>query len=103
MDRSDLQPHFLKQQLLHAYGPEDLTKMQTAFDQLCRDEAVHLFGDTERDNLAKAIVTAYDSKMDERTLAAVALSLYTDLRQRRQKPAWREAQESAPLRTAEAK
>ncbi len=103
MERSQLQPHFLKQHLLHAYGPEDLTNMQSAFDQLCRDEAVHLVSDIERDNLAKAIVTAYDSKMDARTLLAVALSLYTDMRQRRKRPSWRDNQQSAPLHAAAAK
>ncbi len=69
--------------------------MQTAFDQLCREEAVHLVSDTERDNLAKAIVTAYDSKMDAETLVAVALSLYTDMRYRSRRPSWRQNQEAA--------
>lgn len=100
MERSELQPHFLKQHLLHAYGPEDLTRMQAAFDQMCRDEAEHLCSDTERDNLARAIVTAYDSKMDAMTLLAVALSLYTDMRQRRRRPAWRDVQQSGQFRTA---
>jgi len=88
MDMSSLQPHFLKQQLLHAFGPEDLTRMQSAFDRLCRDEAAHLVSETERDSLAKAIVTAYDSKMDEPTLLAVALSLYTGSRSTWKRRAW---------------
>ncbi len=103
MERSQLQPHFQQQHLLHAFGPDDLARMQAAYDQLCRDEAVHLFSDMERTNLAKAIVTAYDSKMDAKTLLAVALSLYTDMRQRRRRPAWRVAQESAQLQAAGAK
>ena len=88
MDSSNLIPLFIKQHLLHAFGPEDLTKMQTAFDRLCRDEAEHLVSEIERENLAKAIVTAYDSKMDERTLLAVALSLYTNSRVSWKRRAW---------------
>lgn len=88
MDRSNLTPFFVKQHLLHAFGPIDLTRMQTAFDRLCREEAAHLVSEEERENLAKAIVTAYDSKMDEATLLAVALSLYTGSRSSWKRRAW---------------
>jgi len=88
MERSNLIPIFVKQHLLHAFGPEDLTKMQAAFDRLSRDQAAHMVSETERENLAKAIVTAYDSKMDEPTLLAVALSLYTGSRAMSKRRAW---------------
>lgn len=88
MDKSNLIPLFVKQHLLHAFGPDDLTRMQTAFDRLCRDEAAHLVNEIERENLAKAIVNAYDSKMDEPTLLAVALSLYTGSKATIKRRAW---------------
>lgn len=71
-----MNPYFANQQILHAYGPDDLSKMQDVFDQLSHSEKAHLVSEEERANLAKAIVAVYDSKLDEPTLMAVALSSY---------------------------
>ena len=80
--------YFANQQILHAYGPDDLSKMQSVFDRLSRSEEKRLASETERANLAKAIVTVYDAKLDEATLTAVALSSYLHSRQTQKRRAW---------------
>ena len=76
MDKTTLQPHFLKSQLVHAFGPGDLTRMQVAFDHLCADEAVAPVSENQRNNLAKAIVAVYNSEMNEATLITAVLASY---------------------------
>jgi hypothetical protein len=98
MDMSNLQPYFVKQQVLHAYGPQDLARMQAAFDHMCVDA---LCPDTEiKEAMAKAIVAAYDSKMDEATLLASARFLYDGARSRVPGRAWTEDGDAVPRASA---
>jgi hypothetical protein len=75
MEKFPLQPTFLKNQLLHSYGPQDLMRMQEAFEHLCSEIAFPL-DKVGKDRLASAIVRAYDSKMTEEMLLAAARFVY---------------------------
>jgi|GEM_PF-6670245 len=78
MDKPTLTPTFLKQQHSHSYAPADLTAMQGAFNQMCRDGGVLPDDEIERDAIAHAVVTVYDSKMDEAALLAAARAIHGD-------------------------
>jgi len=78
MDKPTLTPTFLKQQHSHSYAPADLTAMQGAFDQMCLDGDVLPDDEIARDAVAHAVVTVYDSKMDEAALIAAARAIYSD-------------------------
>jgi hypothetical protein len=68
--------HHVKPQSLHAFGPEDLDRMQAIFDELCLQDAVSSFSGAECDALAKAVVTAYKPAMDDDKLRVAALLAY---------------------------
>ena len=92
MDQFPLQPYFQKQQLLHAFGPRDLTRMQTTFNHMCLDA---LCLDQEiKEAMAKAIVASYDSELDEAMLLANARFLYDGARFRTPGRAWSEGVEA---------
>jgi hypothetical protein len=98
MDQFPLQPYFQKQQLLHAFGPRDLTRMQAAFNQMCLDA---LCLDQElKEAMAKAIVAAYDSELDEAMLLATARFLYDGARCRVPGRAWAEDVQAPPRASA---
>jgi hypothetical protein len=98
MDQFPLQPYFQKQQLLHAFGPRDLTRMQAAFNQMCLDA---LCLDKEiKEAMAKAIVAAYDSELDEAMLLATARVLYDGARCRMPGRAWSKDMDATPRLSA---
>ncbi len=70
MDKSVFELQLLRQQPLHAFDPEDLTRMQAAFDEICRDEICP--DDETKHIVAKAVIKAYGPKMDAATLLSAA-------------------------------
>jgi hypothetical protein len=76
MDKNRKHPYFFRPGLLHAFGPDDLKRMQRIFDHLCLDEAINSFSEAECNALARAVLKAYEPTMKDDLIRAIALFNY---------------------------
>ena len=66
----------LKEQLLQAFAPGDLKRMQAIFGRVCRHTRDGALSEAACDDLAGAVIRAYDPSLNDDALVLATLFAY---------------------------